>query len=254
MFSFWQLISIFFVKHLHFSWKVMGDLRNCQLNWKQSKHSPSPSVKRKERKPNDTLRGSWSPAGRWEQNKWLQGNLLPEHTGEKMIYTPSHKSLYPFQKAFCFAFQTASFLPPNSVCACAPFLCESCSEHKASIPFPLLFPDCHRSSKGWECPVTEPWFGPFDVVPFNFTDTTSNSPHPLWHNSPPCSIMTEKQFSSSCFPTPLLYLSICFLILFWVFFPLFTYLFMPISPTPDSQSFNFSLHLLHYSLVMQFIY
>lgn len=163
----------------------MGHLRNCQLNWKQSKHSPSPSVKRKERKPSDTLRGSWSPAGRWEQNKWLQGNLLPEHTGEKLIYTPSHKSWYPFQKAFCFAFLTASFLPPISVCARAPFSCQSCSEHEASIPFPLLFPDCHRSSKGWECPVTEPWLGPFDVAPFNFIDTMSNSPHTLWHNNSP---------------------------------------------------------------------
>lgn len=136
LFPFFLSSTCIFLKKLWGIWEIANLIEN------KASLLPAPSVKRKKKKPSDTLRGSWSLAGRWEQNKWLQGNLFPEHTGGKLIYTPSHKSLYPFQKAFCFAFQTASFLPSNSISACAPVLSESCWEHEGSIPFPLLFPDC----------------------------------------------------------------------------------------------------------------
>lgn len=136
LFPFFLSSTCIFLKKLWGIWEIANLIEN------KASLLPAPSVKRKKKKPSDTLRGSWSLAGRWEQNKWLQGNLFPEHTGEKLIYTPSHKSLYPFQKAFRFAFQTASFLPSNSVSARAPIPSESCWEHEGSIPFPLLFPDC----------------------------------------------------------------------------------------------------------------
>lgn len=73
-------------------------------------------------------------------------------TGEKLIYTPGHKRLYPFQKAFCFAFPTASFLPSNCLCTCpSPVRVLRPSGFSS---FPLLLPvHRHRSSQGWVNPA-----------------------------------------------------------------------------------------------------
>lgn len=152
MFSFWQLTSIFLSRNGIFLEKLWGIWEIANLIGNKASILPAPSEKRKEKKPSDALRGSWSLAGRWEQNKWLQGNLPAEHTGEKLIYTPGHKSLYPFQKAFCFAFPTASFLPSNCLCTCpSPVRVLRPSGFSS---FPLLLPvHRHRSSQGWVNPA-----------------------------------------------------------------------------------------------------
>lgn len=236
MFSFWQFVSIFLSSTCIFLKKLWGVWEIANVTGNKASTLPAPSVKRKEKRPSDTLRGWWSLAGRWEQNKWLQGNLLPEHTGERLIYTPSHKSLYPFQKAFCFAFPTASFLPFNSACARAPFPWESCSQHEGSIPFPLLFPDssqpqqlqglgvpCHRTLI-WPI-LCVMWFPFISLTPWATHPTPSgttispqfplpvSSPHPLFHK--------KAIFKVPFLPTLPLYLSICFLNLFFGVFFLF---------------------------------
>lgn len=137
MFSFWQLISIFssrtciFLKKLWGIWEIANLIRN------KASVLPAPSAKRKEKKPSDTLRGSGSLAGRWEQNKWLQGDL----TLGRSWFIPWVTRVYiPFRKHFALLFK----LPPSfllTLCRC-PFPCESCSEHEGSIPFLLPFPAC----------------------------------------------------------------------------------------------------------------
>lgn len=194
----------------------------------------------------------------------LQGNLLPEPTGEKLVYIPSHKSLYPFQKAFCFAFETASFLPSNytyvCVCTCPHPLWESLIIWRYN-PFSCPTAYCPQEynelqklnvpSDREHCLVPILY-----VVPFNFIDShkqltvgttissgdTSSAPATLV--SPTCfttAFIDRKSILKVLFVlTSLLsHLPLCFLILYVFFgfslFPLLQF-FMHIFPAGYSQS------------------
>lgn len=226
IFSFWQLISSSWSRTCIFLKKLWGI-------WEIANLSILPLHQQRERKRSQVIhweRGSWSLAGRWEQNKWLQGNLLPE----KLIYTWVTR-VYSFQEAFCFAFQTASFLPSNSVQVSLWELLRTWRFNSFPFATPWLSSaaklavPCHRTPF---CPIlcASLWFH-WHREQLKHTPSGTISPH--FHC---CHYDRKANFKVLFLPTLSLYLFICFLILYVYLFCFFYffYLFMPISPAPDS--------------------